>query len=449
MYFTVIDMSIRLRKLSRDIFIMASCAFLLLPRRGKAFLVAPAPISFPSGRRTRSYKDLRARIEYGRHGLLNISPATLFSTIASSSVPENIDKEGHVRENKVENKNLFEVTANYEPAGDQPKAIEQLTRQIREGDKYSVLRGITGTGKTFVMSHVIANIGKPTLVLCHNKTLAAQLARELRSFLSKNAVELFVSYYNHYVPESFVETTGKYIAKKSSVNSDIDVLRHRATRALLSRRDVVVVASVSCIYGLGLPKEYLDASLEITVGDNFVWEELLEKLHSMLYTYEEDHDSFARGHYQVSELFINGKVTRTITVWLPHDKFPMQIDFEEDARSSRVAAIKQGSQRGTVALSFTRIFPARHHVTSPNRLGDACLAIEDELRERTSELLKENKVVEAERLHKRVSNDLVMLRKTGFCQGGENYSRHFAGRGAGDPPDTLMDYLGLNGSFQT
>jgi excinuclease ABC subunit B len=357
----------------------------------------------------------------------------------------------------------FEVTAKFDPMGDQPEAIAKLLQQLNEGDRFSILRGITGTGKTLVMSHVIANHGKPTLVLCHNKTLAAQLTRELRAFLGKSAVELFVSYYNHYVPESFVETTGKYTAKKSSVNADIDVLRHRATRALLTRRDVVVVASVSCIYGLGLPKEYLDASMELQVGgDDLVsWNDLLEKMGSMLYTENGNDDEFERGHYQWAETD-DGKC-KTITVWPPHEKFPMQIELQQvqeqqangnndddddnDNKLMQVTAIREGSQQGQSSLSYTRIFPAKHHVISEGRLEEACIKIEDEMRDRVKELLQEGKRPEADRLQQRVINDLMMLRETGFCSGGENYSRHFAGRDAGEPPDTLMDYLGLHGDW--
>jgi len=188
----------------------------------------------------------------------------------------------------------FCVTAPYQPTGDQPYAIDKLTQQLKQGNRFSILHGSTGTGKTFVLSHVIAKHGRPVLVLCHNKTLAAQLARELQSFLSQNAVELFVSYYNHYVPESYIEASGRYIAKKSSINSSIDALRHCATRALLTRKDVVVVASVSCIYGLGLPKEYLQASVTVNKGDVVDWDDWLYEMENMLYTYSDNHDTFER-----------------------------------------------------------------------------------------------------------------------------------------------------------
>ena len=339
----------------------------------------------------------------------------------------------------------FQVTAPYEPTGDQPEAIQQLMKQLEKGDKYSILRGITGTGKTFVMSHVIAKWGRPTLVLCHNKTLAAQLARELRGFLSKNAVELFVSYYDHYVPESFVESTGTYIAKKSSVNDEIDALRHRATRALLERKDVVVVASVSCIYGLGLPAEYLNASTSLHVGMEVDLPELVAQLETMLYT--RANDEMLRGNYQVSSLLDTGRdgggpQTNVLSLWPPHERYPIRIELTTDATSCRVQSIQ--GQHGT--LDSLHIFPAKHHVMGEDQLEEACLKIEQELKERVAELTSWGKVVEAQRLQQRVLTDLLMLRETGFCSGGENYSRHFAGRAAGEPPDTLMDYLGLSGN---
>jgi excinuclease ABC subunit B len=331
----------------------------------------------------------------------------------------------------------FQVTAPYEPTGDQPQAIQQLVQQLQEGDKYNILRGITGTGKTFVMSHVIANHGKPTLVLCHNKTLAAQLARELRGFFSNNAVELFVSYYDHFVPESFVETSGTYIAKKSSVNDEIDALRHRATRALLERRDVVVVASVSCIYGLGLPAEYLKASMVLDVGETCEVDELISKINNMLYIRSND-DDMLRGNYQLSSSESNG--SHVLSLWPPHERYPVRIELDS---TSRVHSIH--SAQGT--LDSLHIFPAKHHVMSDDRLEEACLSIESEMKDRVTELNSEGKVVEAQRIQQRVLGDLLMLRETGFCSGGENYSRHFASREAGEPPDTLMDYLGLAGDW--
>lgn len=340
------------------------------------------------------------------------------------------------------NNGLFQVTAPYEPTGDQPEAIRQLLKQLEGGDRFSILRGITGTGKTFVMSHCIAQYGQPTLILCHNKTLAAQLARELRSFLGNNAVELFVSFYNHYIPESYNEVSGRYVAKKSSINQDIEAMRHRATRALLMRQDVVVVASVSCIYGLGLPRDYLEASMTLQVGDTKSPQDFLAQLNTMLYTNQQSDEEFGRGTYQYQQTAEECQ----ILLWPPHEGFPMkiQISLDDSSSSWKVTTLQQGHAMGHVDINSTCLFPAKHHVMSEDRLEEACLDIEQELRERVHELTKENKLEEANRLQQRVANDLLLLRETGFCPGGENYSRHFAKRQAGEPPSTLMDYLGLN-----
>jgi excinuclease ABC subunit B len=294
------------------------------------------------------------------------------------------------------------------------------------------------------MSHIIANANKPCLVLCHNKTLAAQLARELRAFLSMNSVEFFVSYYNHYTPESYIETTGRYIAKKSSINAEIDALRHRATRALLTRPDVVVVASVSCIYGLGLPEEYINASEDIFVEQIVDWNEFINGIHRMCYELNDDDEEFGRGKYQIS---MESNDKKVLVLWPPHAKFPIQIQLERSSDQNqdslfRISRLSEGTQSGFDDQSQIRLFPARHHVTSGDRLEQACLAIEEELDTRLKELKSEGKTVEADRLQKRVLNDVFMLRETGFCSGGENYSRHFAGREAGMAPSTFIDFIG-------
>ena len=339
----------------------------------------------------------------------------------------------------------FEVTSKFEPSGDQPQAIEDLVRNIQGGERFSVLRGATGTGKTFVMGHAIARLNRPTLVLCHNKTLAAQLARELKSFLGNNAVELFVSYYNHYTPESYVESTGTYIAKKSSVNEEIDALRHRATRALLERSDVVIVASVSCIYGLGMPKDYLDASVSISVagqeggGGISSAGDLASALSAMLYESERDEDGddsdMLRGSFDVSADEAGDEV---VTFWPPHEKMPIRVTFDQQG----ISAIHQSTEEGVLeALDELRIFPARHQLTSQGRLENACAAIEEELSVRVKELNDLGKPIESQRLQQRVMNDLLMLRESGRCQGIENYSRHLAGREEGEAPDTLLSYM--------
>lgn len=375
----------------------------------------------------------------------------LFSTLHSTALPflpSDSKKGNDAIQNDTWKQSTFEVTASYEPTGDQPEAIQQILKQLEEGDRFSILRGITGTGKTFVMSHCIAKHGQPTLILCHNKTLAAQLARELRSFLGNNAVELFVSFYNHYIPESYNEVTGSYVAKKSSINQEIDAMRHRATRALLMRQDVVVVASVSCIYGLGLPKDYLEASMNLQVGDIIEKspEDFLSRLDSMLYVNEQTDDEFGRGTYQYSRT----SDECDILLWPPHESFPMkiQLTIEPSFSSSsfwKVKSIQQGHAMGHLDIDSTCLFPAKHHVMSEERLEAACLDIEEECRQRVKQLKNENKFEEANRLQQRVANDLLLLRETGFCPGAENYSRHFGQRAAGEPPYTLMDYLGLNG----
>lgn len=335
----------------------------------------------------------------------------------------------------------FEVTAPYEPTGDQPEAIRQLIQQLEEGDKFSTLRGITGTGKTFVMSHVICHANKPTLVLCHNKTLAAQLARELRSFLKKNAVELFVSYYNYFKPEAFLETTGKYFGKKSSVNEEIDALRHRATRALLERRDVVIVASVSCIYGLGLPAEYLAASTIMTVGDTMRSLDLIANLEKMLYTRPEDPGEMLRGNYQLAA----GPAGHVLSIWPPQERFPLSVRFNGVGDTVQVSSIDGiDFEEEKFTASSIRIFPAKHHVFNEDIREEACLAIEAEMRDRVQELNFLKMEEQSKRLQMGVSNDLILLRETGFCNGAENYSRHFSKRAAGEAPDTLIDYLKMS-----
>lgn len=321
------------------------------------------------------------------------------------------------------------------------------------------------------MAHVIAALQKPTLVFCHNKTLAAQLARELRHFLGDNAVELFVSYYNTYIPESFKEASGKYTAKKASINENINALRHCATRSLMTRQDVVVVATVSCIYGMGLPEEYLEASEEWFVGKRFETESAVhESMGSLMYELAHSDEDFSPGTYQHTEYetFQQQFTTESssspqsafvkITLWPPHEQFPSTITLEKRLKHSNESApfqqhflevtrIEQGTQSGPATRSEMTIFPARHHVVSSDSLEEACRAIESELEERLVELRTTtpdhpngNKEA-AERLQKRVLNDLYLLRESGMCQGMENYSRHLTGRIAGEAPDTLLDYF--------
>jgi excinuclease ABC subunit B len=344
----------------------------------------------------------------------------------------------------------FQVVAPYEPNGDQPQAIQELTRYLKDEDtKFCILKGITGTGKTFVMSHVLAKSQRPTLVLCHNKTLAAQLARELRSFLPYNAVELFVSYYNTYLPESYAESSGTYTSKKCSINDDIDTLRHRATRALFERKDVVVVASVSCIFGLGLPVDYLDAALRLNLHEDIEISVLIERLDSMRYTISEAEGDIGRGNYELCHTVPNQNV---LTVWPPHERYPIRLEFTtSELSTTRLTSIitkvdDKDEFGGFCSHDSYHIFPAKHHVYPNERLEQACQSIEQELSERLAELNAMGKACEAARLQNKVINDLMILRETGFCNGAENYSRHFSNKSEGDPPDTLIDYFHLTGN---
>ena len=417
---------------------MTAIISLAILRRVASFYAVPSSTAFHPRRKIHSHlASTGAFTLSGRSRLQQLSPRQ-FSTASLESTTDS----------NSERSRPFQVTSSYEPTGDQPLAIQQLVKQVREGDKFSILQGITGTGKTFVMSHVIAHCNRPTLVLCHNKTLAAQLARELRSFFQHNSVELFVSYYNSYIPEYFVETTGTYSEKKCSVNDEIDALRHRATRALLERRDVIVVASVSCIYGLGLPAEYLEASTAVAVDDVVDPQELIRKLKAMLYVRPDGNDDMLRGTYQLSKgnLF-GGSTSLVLSLWPPHEKYPMRIELETHGESlTRIKSILSTNASGGLApRDSLRIFPAKHHVVSDQRLERACLLIEREMKERVEELNQTGKLTESIRLQQRVTNDLLLLRETGYCPGAENYSRHLAGRAQGEPPDTLIDYFKLAG----
>ncbi|GMH59093.1 hypothetical protein TL16_g02758 [Triparma laevis f. inornata] len=358
-------------------------------------------------------------------------------------------------------KNPFKVVSKFVPSGDQPNAIRELVSQLSNPTtKYTTLKGITGSGKSFVMSHTIAQLQKPALILCPTKTLAAQLCRELRSFLPNNAVELFVSYYNYYTPESFIESSNTYIAKKSSVNDEIDSLRHRATRALFTRSDVVVVASVSCIYGLGLPADYLDAARDIQVGARGDINFYKDVLNKMLYSTPEDNWGVKRGEYLLNYQ------NNTIKVWPPYEVEPVEIAFDQatstvsniiritptdSAESSKTIDLTsptlQPSDLKIETLDNYYIYPARHFVTKKSRVEEACVEIEKEMKQQVRKLRNVDYNFEAvDRLKNRVTNDLLLLRETGFCSGVENYSRHLAGRAQGVPPETLLDYLKFSGS---
>ena len=327
---------------------------------------------------------------------------------------------------------MFDLVSKYKPSGDQPKAIEELVNGLNENKKYQVLLGATGTGKTFTIANVIKEVNKPTLVLAHNKTLAGQLYGELKELFPNNRVEYFVSYYDYYQPEAYVPSKDLYIEKDSSINDEIDELRHAATSSLLKRKDVIVVASVSCIYGIGEVEEYKNKMLSLSVGDVIDRDELLEKLVNMLY--ERNTLDFKRGTFRAK-----GDTIEIIPVYERKNGIRIELFGDEVERISEFDTLTGVILSDKKSVS---IFPASHFVTSDEKLKEAIMRIEKELKERLEVLDKEGKIVEKERLKQRTMYDLEMLRETGFCHGIENYSRHMALRDEGETPTTLMDFFG-------
>ncbi len=324
----------------------------------------------------------------------------------------------------------FNIQAPFEPTGDQPQAIKNLIQYLQDDHRYQTLLGATGTGKTYTMAQVISRIGKPALVLAHNKTLAAQLCNELREFFPDNAVEYFISYYDYYQPEAYIPVTDTYIAKTASINEEIDMLRHSATRSLFERRDVIVVASISCIYGLGIPSEYLKASIPLKVGMEVNQRQVLRDLAIVQYT-RNDLD-LGRGRFRVK-----GDV---LEIGPAYEDRIIRIEFFGD----EIDAIRYVDPvTGTTlqSLEAVNIYPAKHFVTPDDKLEAACQAIRDELTERLAVLEKEGRLLEAQRLEQRTRYDLEMLQEVGYCNGVENYARHLAGRTAGSPPECLIDYF--------
>ena len=326
---------------------------------------------------------------------------------------------------------LFKLVSKYKPSGDQPKAIDSLVKGINEGKKEQVLLGATGTGKTFTIANVIEKTGKPTLVLAHNKTLAGQLYAEFKEMFPNNHVEYFVSYYDYYQPEAYVPSSDTYIEKDSSINDEIDELRHAATSALINYKDVIVVASVSCIYGIGEKEEYEKNMLILTVGDNISRNKIINRLVDM--TYERSDIDFHRGTFRVRGnnidiIPVNEKVSG-IRIILDGDIVDEIVLFDP------VTGVVSTSKK-----SIT-ISPASHFVTSKDKLEKAIERIEEELKERLEELKNENKLIEEQRLRERTNYDIEMLRETGFCNGVENYSRHLALRGPGETPSCLIDFF--------
>jgi excinuclease ABC subunit B len=324
----------------------------------------------------------------------------------------------------------FKLVSSFVPKGDQPKAIQALTEGIRKGVKHQTLLGVTGSGKTYTIAQVIANVQKPTLVISHNKTLAAQLFTEFKTFFKENAVEYFVSYYDYYQPEAYIPSTDTYIEKDAAINDEIDKLRHSATSSVLSRRDVIVVASVSCIYGIGSPQKYREMHILLEKGMKIKRDALLQKLVKMQY-FRNDTD-FYRGRFRV-----RGDV---VEVFPSSSDFGIKIVFFED----EIEEIKEFDPiTGNVIrkLEIASIYPAQYWVTPHDELSNAIKSIEKELEERLDELYKMGKVLEAKRLEQRTRFDLEMLSEIGYCKGIENYSRHLDGRKPGEPPYTLIDYF--------
>ena len=329
------------------------------------------------------------------------------------------------------NENKFTIKSDYTPKGDQPEAIKKLANGIKEGKHHQILQGVTGSGKTFTMANIIQDIQRPTLVLAHNKTLAYQLFTEFKEFFPDNAVEYFVSYYDYYQPEAYVAATDTYIAKDSSINDEIDKLRHSATMSLFERRDVIIVASVSCIYGLGDPEEYRKLVLSLRPGQEISPEEVMKELIERQFV-RNDFD-FSRGTFRkrgdVLDIFPAGNEEKAIRIEFFGDEIDRISEF--DSLTGKVVS----------HISHGYIYPASHYATSAEKAAAAISTIKEELKERLAELENENKLVEAQRLEQRTNYDIEMLEEIGFCSGIENYSRHLSQREPGSRPYTLIDYF--------
>ncbi len=324
----------------------------------------------------------------------------------------------------------FKVVSPYEPAGDQPQAIEKLAHGVEEGLRYQTLLGVTGSGKTFTMAKTIEAVQKPTLVMAPNKTLAAQLAAELKEFFPENAVVYFVSYYDYYQPEAYVPSSDTFIEKDASINEEVEKLRHAATSALLSRRDVVVVASVSCIYGIGSPMDYAGMAVFLDKQKEMDRDDVIRDLVDI--QYDRNDYELSRGTFRVRG--------DNLDIFPPYADNPVRVEFWGD----EIEAISEiDNVTGEVLNSYEAlpIWPASHYVTARPKMDRALVTIRDELRERLRQFKGEGKLLEAQRLEMRVSYDLEMLETMGFCSGIENYSRHLDGRAPGEPPYTLIDYF--------
>lgn len=326
---------------------------------------------------------------------------------------------------------MFKLVSKFKPTGDQPEAIKKLVDGINNNEKYQVLKGVTGSGKTFTMANVIANVNKPTLVLAHNKTLAGQLYAEFKELFPENHVEYFVSYYDYYQPEAYVPSSDTYIEKDASINDEIDELRHAATSALINYKDVIVIASVSCIYGIGEKEEYEKNMLILSQGDKIDRKKILDKLVDM--TYERNELDFHRGTFRSK-----GDVIDVIPVNEKKEGIRIELFGDEIERILTFDPITGAIIKSKKSVTIS---PASHFVTSPEKLKEAIRRIEEELKDRLEVLKNENKLLEEQRLRERTNYDIEMLRETGFCNGVENYSRHLSLRNEGETPSTLMDFF--------
>ncbi len=324
----------------------------------------------------------------------------------------------------------FSLQSDYKPTGDQPEAIEKLVEGLERGDRYQTLLGVTGSGKTFTMANVIQRVGRPTLVLAHNKTLAAQLCSELKEFFPENSVEFFVSYYDYYQPEAYIPRTDTYIAKDADINEEIDKLRHAATRSLFTRRDVIIVASVSCIYGLGEPQSYQEFILSFKVGERFARQDAIRRMVSM--QYERNDMNVIRGKFR-----LRGD---SLTILPSYEELAVRIDFFGD-EVERIVELDPLTGEIVSEKSEIDIFPAKHFVTPQDKLLQAMEAIEVELQEQLEYLRSRGKILEAARLEERTHYDIESMRETGYCSGIENYSRHLQYREPGSTPWCLLDYF--------
>ena len=326
----------------------------------------------------------------------------------------------------------FELVSEYEPTGDQPQAIEKLTKGFQDGNQFETLLGVTGSGKTFTMANIIQNLNKPTLILAHNKTLAAQLYSEFRAFFPHNAVEYFVSYYDYYQPEAYVPSTDTYIEKDSSVNDEIDKLRHSATAALIERKDVIVVSSVSCIYGIGSKESYSEMMISLRPGMIKDRDEVIDDLINIQYVRSEL--DFKRGTFRVK-----GDVLEILPVSTFEDAVRVEFFGDEIDRIVEFDVLTGEVKR---SLNFAAIFPASHYVVPQEQIERAIKGIKEELAEQVTYFKEHDQLIEAQRIAERTNFDIEMLRETGFCSGIENYSRHLAGLEPGQPPSTLIDFFG-------